>query len=156
MFNLAFGKPKDDHILPLDGRELTRLINLRVERLKKCNCDHCTDFLTRIRFRGMLDRAKESEKKALKLLAAYSVEYELPEEARLSNFDLDERLEYTSHGPVIDELLEAERNWRKEHDLKCVDSDEYWLKRCHEIHNSEETDAIPKRTETEKSRDTKR
>jgi hypothetical protein len=148
MFKLVFGKRKEDHALPLDGRELTRLINLRIERLKTCNCDHCADFLTQIHYRGMIDRAKESENNALKFLTAYTADYEPPEESRLSDFDQDERFEFTSHGPILDALLEAERKWRKEHDSKCVDSDEYWLKRCDQIHSSEKADLLAKKTGT--------
>jgi len=123
-------------ILPNNRDELPRLIKMRMKRLKDCGCDHCTDFLTQIHFKGIVERASKKESDAVKMWTKSSVAYKPSDEVDTTGFNEQERFEFSSHGKLLDDLFEAEKAWELEHNQKCLESDEYWFKRCRIVHAS--------------------
>ncbi len=121
-------------ILPLNRGELPRLVKMRMKRLEDCNCDHCADFLTQIRFKGILERASKGESDGVKMWTKSSASYEPSDEVDTTGFTEEERFNFTSHGKALDDLIEAEKAWQLEHNQKCLEADEYWFTRCRVIH----------------------
>lgn len=131
---------------------LERFLRMHEERMRKCGCSGCTDFLTVLHSGASLALAHQSELKALKF---WSIDWSgyldeppkfhatpSPQDTVLHSLSRDER--------AIASVVDAEAIWQSEYATGRVDvdSDAYWLTRFNALKyawcvNDSETDVEP-------------
>ena len=115
--------------LPLDGKEVSRLKNMRISRDNHhCQSDHCEDFLSHVRFTGAVAKTHADEVHAASHWNQSVVpHYVPPESAQWDGMTDKEIFAYRPHPPQVDELLKAEREWQRSRNGEPDEDDDSWL-----------------------------
>lgn len=133
--------------VPLTGKMLPRLINMRMEKANQCSCDRCTDLLSEFhKNRARLTHEHQGEQWALRFWTD-----SLPVRGLNDPYAINVRehaqsvLEVALLEEIVDSLLAAEKKWQQGQSENCLDddTDENWL-RHYRIVQQEAREAIAK------------
>lgn len=121
---------RGDSSIKLDGSELARLINMRVEHAQECSCERCEDLISKIHAEEPLaNRQHRSESRGLKFWtllpeSAYAPHPYGSDLVRQTSDNLDQ------HTLLVDTLIEAEQAWKRSENAECAssDTDDFWSK----------------------------
>lgn len=118
--------------VPLNGKMLPRLINMRIEKANQCSCDRCTDLLSEVhKNRARLTQEHQGEQWALRFWTDT-----LPVRGLNDPYAINVRekaqsvLEVSLLEEIVDSLLAAERKWQQGQAENCLDddTDENWMR----------------------------
>lgn len=130
--NTADGSGDEAEAVQLDGSNMARLINMRVARAKKCECQRCADLLSRIHFNGGLTlNEHEGELKGVRFWTrSVPEDYEAPFGFHVEPTIGEIALEQVNHPALlVSTFVSAEREWQAADKESCTDleSDRFWL-----------------------------
>lgn len=123
--------------LTLDSSQLPRLVNLRIDSAKQCDCDRCGDLLDKLQNKTkILEHNHKAEGPAL---TYWTLVHKDGNPLHFEN-QLDQKMkltpkELTRHDEFIDSLVEVEHAWQRSQRSACVneDNDDYWMKHYVEL-----------------------
>ncbi len=117
---------------PLNGKMLPRLINMRLERARNCNCVRCDDLLSAFhKNRARLTREHNSEQWALRFWTDSLQHQQLSDPYAVSVREhAHAALEIALLEEIVDSLLSAEKKWQSAQSDNCLDddTDQNWIR----------------------------
>jgi hypothetical protein len=128
----ATAASENENLVPLNGKMLPRLINMRIERANQCSCDRCTDLLSVFhKNRARLNHEHQGEQWALRFWTDT-----LPVRGLNDPYAINVRehaqsvLEVALLEEIVDSLTAAEKKWQQGQSESCLDddTDENWLR----------------------------